>query len=103
MQTKATYEIDPNAPCALCGSPSPQNKMNITIDKPQTWGIDYDKFTFSNLPVCNACKRRHENSTKIVGGLALLSVLSCGIAVLARESLQVLYGVGFVILIPLLF
>lgn len=108
QSNQSSYSIDPTAPCALCNSPSPSNRMDIIINKPQTWRTGYDKFTFADLPVCDACAQRRGKVMKIQTILFLSSVLMCGLATLAGFMIKTahigailvfLFVLGFLILI----
>ena len=74
-----SYTIKPSSPCALCGKPAPEEQMEMKLDVPQTWGINYDKFMFSDLPVHQECKQKHTKSSNTyawLGGIALLGIVS---------------------------
>ena len=70
-----SYTIKPTAPCALCGKPAPEEEMEMKLDVPQTWGINYDKFMFSDLPVHQQCKHKHTKSSNTYSWLGVIAIL----------------------------
>ena len=69
------FQIDQEAPCALCGMESPDTTIDIKLQAPKQWSTQYEKLDYSGLLVHADCKERYQRQSLFANSLLAVSLL----------------------------